>query len=91
MDIQTLNKGETDDRQELSEFYETDLIKEMENIKLEKKEKKNKNDLYHQPDIESNIDKINENDNIQKQIDINNKEPVYKIKYSDFFEIMNFL
>ena len=30
-----------------------------------------KNDLYDQPDIESNIDKINENVNIQKQIDKN--------------------
>ena len=36
------------------------------------------------------MDKINENVNIQKQIDKNNKEPVYKIKYSDNFELKNY-
>ena len=90
INVHTLNKGEMDDRKEPSEFHKTELMKEVEKLKQEKKEEEKKNDLYDQPDIESNIDKINENVNIQKQIDINNKEPVYKIKYSDNFELKNY-
>ena len=90
INVHTLSKGEMDDRKEPSEFHKTELMKEVEKLKQEKKEEEKKNDLYDQPDIESNIDKINENVNIQKQIDINNKEPVYKIKYSDNFELKNY-
>ena len=90
INVHTLSKGEMDDRKEPSEFHKTELMKEVEKLKQEKKEEEKKNDLYDQPDIESNIDKINENVNIQKQIDKNNKEPVYKIKYSDNFELKNY-
>ena len=90
INVHTLNKGEMDDRKEPSEFHKTELMKEVEKLKQEKKEEEKKNDLYDQPDIENNLDKINENVNIQKQIDKNNKEPVYKIKYSDNFELKNY-
>ena len=95
VNVHTLNKGEMDDRKEPSEFHKTEVMKEVEKIKKEEDKKKaaekieDDPDVYDQPDID-NKDNVNDAINIQKKIDKDSKEPVYKIKYSDNFELNNF-
>ena len=92
INIHSLNKGEMDDRKEPNEFHKTEIMKEVEKIKNEskKEEKKEEDDdeekVYDQPDV----GEINKDIKIQKEIDINNKVPIYKIKYSNTFDINNF-
>ena len=96
VNVHTLNKGEMDDRKEPSEFHKTEVMKEVEKLKEENEKKKEEEkkeeedvEVYDQPDID---DKDNVNDVIKtkKRIDKDSKEPVYKIKYSDTFELNNF-
>ena len=95
VNVHTLNKGEMDDRKEPSEFHKTEMMKEVEKLKEEsdkKKEEEKKEedvDVYDQPDID-NKDNVNDVIKTKKMIDKDSKEPVYKIKYSDNFEINNF-
>ena len=96
INVHTLNKGEMDDRKEPSEFHKTEIMKEVEKLKAEsdkKKEEEKKGeedvDVYDQPDID-NKDNVNDAIKTKKMIDKDSKEPVYKIKYSDKFEINNF-
>ena len=96
VNVHTLNKGEMDDRKEPSEFHKTEIMKEVEKIKKEseqktEEEKKGEEDIdvYDQPDID-NKDNVNDVIKTKKIIDKDSKEPVYKIKYSDNFEIKNF-
>ena len=93
INIHSLNKGEMDDRKEPNEFHKTEIMKEVEKIKNEskKEDKKEEEDddeekVYDQPDV----GEINKDIKIQKEIDINNKVPIYKIKYSNTFDINNF-
>lgn len=93
INIHSLNKGEMDDRKEPNEFHKTEIMKEVEKIKNEskKEDKKEEEDddeekVYDQPDV----GEINKDIKIQKEIDINNKVPIYKIKYSNTFDIDNF-
>ena len=92
INIHSLNKGEMDDRKEPNEFHKTEIMKEVEKIKNEskKEEKKEEDDdeekVYDQPDV----GEINKDIKMQKEIDINNKVPIYKIKYSNTFDINNF-
>ena len=46
-------------------------------------------DVYDQPDVD-NKDNVNDVIKTKKMIDKDSKEPVYKIKYSDNFELNNF-
>ena len=95
VNVHTLNKGEMDDRKEPSEFHKTQVMKEVEKLKAEqdkKKEEEKKDgdiEVYDEPDIDS---KENVNDVIKtkKQIDKDSKEPIYKIKYSNNFELNKF-
>ena len=95
VNVHTLNKGEMDDRKEPSEFHKTQVMKEVEKIKAEqdkKKEEEKKDgdiEVYDQPDIDSK-DNVNDVIKTKKQIDKDSKEPVYKIKYSNNFELNNF-
>ena len=95
VNVHTLNKGEMDDRKEPSEFHKTEIMKEVEKIKEENKKKEEEKkgeeevDVYDQPDID-NKDNVNDVIKTKKIIDKDSKEPVYKIKYSDNFEINNF-
>ena len=96
VNVHTLNKGEMDDRKEPSEFHKTEIMKEVEKIKEENEKKKEEEkkgeeevDVYDQPDID-NKDNVNDVIKTKKIIDKDSKEPVYKIKYSDNFEINNF-
>ena len=95
VNVHTLNKGEMDDRKEPSEFHKTEVMKEVEKLKAENKQKKEEEkteeeiDVYDQPDID-NKDKVNDVIKTKKIIDKDSKEPVYKIKYSDNFELNNF-
>lgn len=93
INIHSLNKGEMDDRKEPNEFHKTEIMKEVEKIKNESKKDEKKEDddeeeekVYDQPDV----GEINKDIKIQKEIDINNKVPIYKIKYSNTFDINNF-
>lgn len=93
INIHSLNKGEMDDRKEPNEFHKTEIMKEVEKIKNEskKEDKKEEEDddeekVYDQPDV----GEINKDIKIQKEIDINNKVPIYTIKYSNTFDINNF-
>ena len=96
VNVHTLNKGEMDDRKEPSEFHKTEIMKEVEKLKAENDKKKEEEkkaeedvDVYDQPDID-NKDNVNDVIKTKKMIDKDSKEPVYKIKYSDKFEINNF-
>ena len=95
VNVHTLNKGEMDDRKEPSEFHKTEVMKEVEKLKAENKQKKEEEkteeeiDVYDQPDID-NKDNVNDVIKTKKIIDKDSKEPVYKIKYSDNFELNNF-
>ena len=96
VNVHSLNKGEMDDRKEPNEFHKTQVMKEVEKLKEEQEKKKKEEEkkegdieVYDEPDVDS---KENVNDVIKtkKQIDKDSKEPVYKIKYSNKFEINNF-
>ena len=95
VNVHTLNKGEMDYRKEPSEFHKTQVMKEVEKLKAEqdkKKEEEKKDgdiEVYDEPDVDS---KENVNDVIKtkKQIDKDSKEPIYKIKYSNNFELNKF-
>ncbi len=90
VNVHTLNKGEMDDRKEPSEFHKTEIMKEVEKLKEENAKKEEEDvDVYDQPDID-NKDNVNDVIKTKKLIDKDSKEPVYKIKYSDNFEINNF-
>ena len=91
VNVHTLNKGEMDDRKEPSEYHKTEMMKEVEKIKKENEQKKGEEDVdvYDQPDVD-NKDNVNDVIKTKKMIDKDSKEPVYKIKYSDNFEINNF-
>ena len=95
VNVHTLNKGEMDDRKEPSEFHKTQVMKEVEKMKEEmekKKEEEKKNgdiEVYDEPDVDSK-DNVNDVIKTKKQIDKDSKEPVYKIKYSDNFELNNY-
>ena len=96
VNVHTLNKGEMDDRKEPSEFHKTEVMKEVEKLKAENEKKKEEEkkgeedvDVYDQPDID-NKDNVNDVIKTKKMIDKDSKEPVYKIKYSDNFELNNF-
>ena len=96
VNVHTLNKGEMDDRKEPSEFHKTEVMKEVEKLKAENEKKKEQEkkgeedvDVYDQPDIDTK-DNVNDVIKTKKMIDKDSKEPVYKIKYSDNFEINNF-
>ena len=96
VNVHTLNKGEMDERKEPSEFHKTEIMKEVEKIKEENEKKKEEEkkgeeevEVYDQPDID-NKDNVNDVIKTKKIIDKDSKEPVYKIKYSDNFEINNF-
>ena len=97
INIHSLNKGEMDDRKEPTEYHKTQIQKEVEKMKKdnEDKEKKNNNkdddeiDVYDQPDIDT-TDKVNDVITQQKIIDKDSKIPIYKIKYSDNFELKNY-
>ena len=84
-----------DDRKEPSEFHKTGLMKDVEKFKEEQEKKKAAEkieedpDVYDQPDID-NKDNVNDAINLKKKIDKDSKEPVYKIKYSDTFELNTF-
>ena len=96
VNVHSLNKGEMDDRKDPNEFHKTQVMKEVEKLKEEQEKKKKEEEkkegdieVYDEPDVDS---KENVNDVIKtkKQIDKDSKEPVYKIKYSNKFEINNF-
>ena len=95
VNVHTLNKGEMDDRKEPSEFHKTQVMKEVEKMKEEmekKKEEEKKNgdiEVYDEPDVDSK-DNVNDVIKTKKQIDKDSKEPVYKIKYSNNFELNNY-
>ena len=96
VNVHTLSKGEMDDRKEPSEFHKTEVMKEVEKLKAENEKKKEEEkkgeedvDVYDQPDID-NKDNVNDVIKTKKMIDKDSKEPVYKIKYSDNFELNNF-
>jgi hypothetical protein len=96
VNVHTLTKGEMDDRKEPSEFHKTEIMKEVEKIKAENEKKKEEEkkgeedvDVYDQPDID-NKDNVNDVIKTKKMIDKDSKEPIYKIKYSDNFELNNF-
>ena len=95
VNVHTLSKGEMDDRKEPSEFHKTGLMKDVEKFKEEQEKKKAAEkieedpDVYDQPDID-NKDNVNDAINLKKKIDKDSKEPVYKIKYSDTFELNTF-
>ena len=96
VNVHTLNKGEMDDRKEPSEFHKTEVMKEVEKLRAENEKKKEEEkkgeedvDVYDQPDID-NKDNVNDVIKTKKMIDKDSKEPVYKIKYSDNFELNNF-
>ena len=76
VNVHTLNKGEMDDRKEPSEFHKTQVMKEVEKMKEEMEKKKEEE--------KKNVIKT------KKQIDKDSKEPVYKIKYSNNFELNNY-
>ena len=57
--------------------------------KEEEKKAEEDVDVYDQPDID-NKDNVNDVIKTKKMIDKDSKEPIYKIKYSDKFEINNF-
>ena len=86
-----------DDRKEPIEYYKTQIQKEVEKMKKDNEdmEKENNNkdddeiDVYDQPDFDS-TDKVNDIIKQQKIIDKDSKIPIYKIKYSDNFELKNF-
>ena len=86
-----------DDRKEPTEYHKTQIQKEVEKMKKdnEEKEKKKNNkdddqiDVYDQPDIDT-TDKVNDVIKQQKIIDKDSKIPIYKIKYSDNFELKNY-
>ena len=91
INIHGLNKGEYDDRKEPSAFHKTEIMKEVERIKGENQKKEEHEEeadkVYDLPDISGNINKdIKE----QKEADANEKTPIYKVKYSDQFDINNF-
>ncbi len=95
INIHSLTKGEMDDRKEPTEYHKTQIQKEVEKMKKENEEKKNNNndnddiDVYNQPDIDD-TDKVNDVIKQQKLIDKDSKIPIYKIKYSDNFELKNY-
>ena len=91
INIHGLNKGEYDDRKEPSAFHKTEIMKEVERIKGENQKKEEPEEesdkVYDLPDISGNINKdIKE----QKEADANDKTPIYKVKYSDQFDINNY-
>ena len=96
VNVHSLNKGEMDDRKDPNEFHKTQVMKEVEKLKEEhekkkKEEEKKEGDIevYDEPDVD-NKENVNDVIKTKKQIDKDSKEPVYKIKYSNKFEINNF-
>ena len=94
VNVHTLNKGEMDDRKEPSEFHKTQVMKEVEKLKAEhdkKKEEEKKDgdiEVYDEPDVDSK-ENVNDVIKVKKEIDKDSKEPIYKIKYSNNFELNN--
>ena len=94
VNVHTLNKGEMDDRKEPSEFHKTQVMKEVEKLKAEhdkKKEEEKKDgdiEIYDEPDVDSK-ENVNDVIKVKKEIDKDSKEPIYKIKYSNNFELNN--
>lgn len=92
INVHSLTKGDMDDRKEPSEYHKTEAMREVERIQEENKKKMGldkEEDIYDQVDVDDK-DHVNETLKVQKEMDKDSKTPLYKIKYSDTFEIKNF-